>query len=370
MKGDSTDDALARAWAHLEPWLDGQRGSGPVAVILGGETTGLSFVRSLARRGVPTVLIGSQRLPGTYTRFGHVTMLPAPEHHEDAWVAFLESLGSHLSEPGALFPTSDISTLIVARHEERFRRRFRFVVPSLAATSRITNKRAQYELARNVGIPIPRTDFPGSTEDVVALSSELAFPCLLKPYEAHVARDTFSRASFPSQKVFVADTPSDMVVAYERVTSLGVPVMIQELIPGEDDSLFGYLAFLDHTGRERAWITKRKLRQNPPRYGDGSLQVTVDAPEVAELSRRLLRALEYRGFASVEYKRDSRDGSYRLMEVNPRAISGNQLAIGAGVDFPWIGYRYLTGTYPESTPVVRGRAGVKYVHEWSDFRPS
>lgn len=143
--------------------------------------------------------------------------------------------------------------------------------------------------------------------------------------------------------------------------------MVQEIVPGGDRNLYGYLAFWGSNGEEVCWLTKQKLRQNPPLFGDGSLQTTVDEPEVARLSRKLLSAFEYRGFVGVEFKRDPRDGTFRLMEINPRTVSGNQMAITAGVDFPWIGYCYLQGERVDSA-ACRARPGVVYVNEEWDFK--
>ena len=85
-----------------------------------------------------------------------------------------------------------------------------------------------------------------------------------------------------------------------------------------------------------------------------------------DLSRELLRKFVYRGLVAVEFKHDARDGTYRLMEINPRTVSGNQLAIRAGVDFPWIVYQYLV--YPGACPPVNGfRPGVKHVNESWDL---
>jgi predicted ATP-grasp superfamily ATP-dependent carboligase len=92
-------------------------------------------------------------------------------------------------------------------------------------------------------------------------------------------------------------------------------------------------------------------------------------PEVRALSLRLLEALNYRGFVAVEFKRDPRDGTYRLMEINPRTASGNQLAISAGVDFPWIGYQHLAATGPANTPPPPPfRVGVGWVSELWDLQ--
>ena len=46
----------------------------------------------------------------------------------------------------------------------------------------------------------------------------------------------------------------------------------------------------------------------------------------------------YSGFACVEWKQDSRDGQYRLIEINARQNLSSTLAVSCGIDFPWIEY--------------------------------
>jgi predicted ATP-grasp superfamily ATP-dependent carboligase len=92
----------------------------------------------------------------------------------------------------------------------------------------------------------------------------------------------------------------------------------------------------------------------------------VEAPEVADLSRRLLRAFDYRGFVCTEFKRDAASGIYSLIEINPRAGAGNQMAITAGVDIPWIGYRHLTGSDGDAGKGAVFRPGVEFVNEELD----
>jgi D-aspartate ligase len=357
----ASDAALAAD--RLGPWLDEQKGSQPVAVVFGGDSNPLSFVRSLGRRRIPTLMMESWRAPGTYTRFGEVAVLPDLISHPEAWLEFLEIVGTRLAQPAVLFPTSDRSMLLVAQHHERLERHFRFLVPELETVEGMVDKRAQYELVQREGIPMSRVDFPTSVEDAARIAGEVSYPCLVKPYVSDMARSVLAGTPFGGKKLFVVRSRSELLDTYERIVDLGVTVMIMELVPGPDSAIFGYMGFWDGDRRERAWVVKQKLRQNPPGFGDGSLQITVDAPEVAALSRPLLRSLGYRGFVDIEFKRDDRDGSLRLMEVNPRTVSGNQIAIEAGVDFPWIAYRHLTGADAGSEPVTRGRVGVKYVHE-------
>jgi len=348
------------AWGNLDRWLARNRGPQALAIVFGGSCNGLSFLRSLGRRGVPTLLLESERYLGTFTRFGKVLMLPPVNAAPDLWEEVLAYVAARLDQPGVIFATSDELCLFVSQREAALKRHYRLLMPDATTMQQIVNKRSQYEIAQAAGIPVPAIHFPESPAAAARVAAAMTYPCLLKPYTSHTARKKLQG------KVAVVQTAEELRAAYERITGKGITVMIQEIIPGADSELFGYMAFWDEAGREVTWVTKRKLRQFPPQFGDGSFQVTVDAPEVAELSRRLLRAFRYRGFVTVEFKRSARDQVCRLIEINPRTVSGNQLAICAGVDFPWLGYQHLTGA--SAGTVAPFRVGVKYVNEEWDVQ--
>lgn len=334
----------------------------PLAIILGASVNGLSFARSLGRKGIPTLTLDSDSLVGAYSRYTRfVRHAPLDEQPGDL-LRLLEAIGSWLDMPGVLLPTSDEHGLIVSQKKELLSRYFHFVVPDYETMQNIVNKRRQYALAEASGVPVPKSYFPESVEEVQVIADEVSFPCILKPYKAHEGRKKISK------KVAVVESREDLVLRYRQIAGGTVEFMVQEIIPGEDTELFGYLAFWDAEGRERSWLTKRKIRQNPPDYGDGSLQETVDAPEVADLSRRLLKNFSYRGFVGVEFKFDARDKTFRLIEINPRTVSGNQLAISAGIDFPVIGYQYLTGMDVDACDSPTFQVGVKYVNEEWDVK--
>jgi predicted ATP-grasp superfamily ATP-dependent carboligase len=347
----------------LEGWLKKSCKKNPLAIILGGSVNGLSFARSLGRRGVPTLLLDSDPLLGTFTRYGKVMLLPPADEQPEDWIDLLEFVASRVDSPAVLFPTSDVHCLWISQHREQLGQHFRFLIPPAETVEQIVNKRLQHTIARAAGIAVPNAYYPESIEELQRLAPGLVYPCLLKPYNSHKGRKRLAK-----RKVLVVDSQKELLCAYERLTVGNLPFMIQEIIPGEDTALYGYLGFWDAEGCERGWVTKKKLRQSPPYYGDGSLQITVEAPEVAELSRCLLRAFNYRGFVNIEFKYDARDRTYRLMEINPRSAASNQLAISAGMDFPWIGYQYLTATDPEAIPAQSFRPLVKCVNEEWDIQ--
>ena len=347
---------------NVARWLETRRGGEAVAVVLGASVNGLSFARSLGRRGVPVILVDSARSIGLYSRYAKSVALPR-DASDETMLGVLDAIGARLDRPAALFPTSDASCLLVAEHRPRLERHFRFLLPDRDTVARIVDKSAQYEVARAAGVPLPVTCVPRSAAELEEAGRTVRYPALLKPFRSH-RRPAAMRD--PGMKVMVAGSAAELRAAYDRAVAMQIDVVLQEVVPGDDSAIYGYWGFWDAVGRERAWVTRRKIRQSPPGFGDGSVQQTVDAPEVAELSRRLLRAFAYRGFAGVEFKRDARDGTLRLIELNARTESGNQLAISAGVDLPWIGYCDLVGDVGAIDAVAR--PGVQLVNEEWDLK--
>ena len=69
--------------------------------------------------------------------------------------------------------------------------------------------------------------------------------------------------------------------------------------------------------------------------------------DAVDAALRLLGAFDYFGLSQVEFKRDPRDGKFKLMEINPRLWQWHGLAAACGVDLPRIAYADLVGETPE-----------------------
>jgi predicted ATP-grasp superfamily ATP-dependent carboligase len=124
--------------------------------------------------------------------------------------------------------------------------------------------------------------------------------------------------------------------------------MLQEIIPGPDGAGVNYNAYT--VGAQPvAEFTARKVRNSPSRWGSPRVAVSERVEEVMEPGRRLLAAIGYEGFSCTEWKRDERDGEFKLMEVNGRHNLSSMLAVRCGIDFPWIEYRHrVDGVLPDS----------------------
>ncbi|TPW15454.1 MAG: ATP-grasp protein-like protein, partial [bacterium] len=180
------------------------------------------------------------------------------------------------------------------------------------------------------------------------------FPCLVKPVVSHLFVAEFG------VKNFRAADASQLRSMLERCAASGHAVMVQEIIPGPDADIYQCLMHLDsRSGSSTAFIT-RKLRQNPPGFGVARVAVShAPIPEIEAWTLGMLRRIGFTGLALAEFKRDSRDGSWKLMEINGRLPRSNLLSARCGLNFPMMAGRDLAGAEP--LPAVRYEVGVHWI---------
>ena len=153
----------------------------------------------------------------------------------------------------------------------------------------------------------------------------------------------------------------ELLARYDEASGLVEPetIMVQELIPGGGDCQFSYGA-LCKDGQVLASLVAQRIRQHPPNFGQGSTCVeTVNRAEVEESARRLLAAVRYSGLIEVEFKYDSRDGRYKVLDLNARAWAWHSLGSRSGIDFPYLLWRLLHG---ERIPEARAQTGVRWLN--------
>src|SRR5207249_5434492 len=124
-------------------------------------------------------------------------------------------------------------------------------------------------------------------------------------------------------------------------------------------------AALCREGRPLASLVAQRTRQWPMDFGRASTYVeTVEAADVEECARRVLAALRFDGIVEIEFKRDTRDGRLKLLDINPRVWGWHSLGRAAGVDFPYLLWRLLRREQGDGR---RGRAGGRRVRALSDL---
>jgi len=79
-----------------------------------------------------------------------------------------------------------------------------------------------------------------------------------------------------------------------------------------------------------------RLHSFPNSGGPSTDRISIEMPELVDMSERLLKFLKWQGVAMVEWKIDPDTNIPYLLEINPRFWGSLELAIRSGVDFPRI----------------------------------
>jgi predicted ATP-grasp superfamily ATP-dependent carboligase len=291
-----------------------------------GWVNGLAAIRSLGRAGIEVVAVDYRQSPlGFRSRYARPLRVPDPAEDEGGFVEAVAGAG-----PGVVFPTHDPPLNALARNAKQLEG-FLFPFPDWSVLESIQDKRHQLETARAAGVDIPETLYPSSASEAAGLP----LPVLVKPRHP----DGFKREF--GKQAFRAETKAELERAYADAEPFGP--MVQELIPGGDDELYSLGSYLRADGEALGLFSGRKLKQVPPLIGTCRVGEAVWVQDVVDAGLRLLRGLRFHGISQVEFKRDPRDGRYKLMEVNPRLWQWHGLAAACGVDLPLIAYRDLTG---------------------------
>jgi D-aspartate ligase len=330
----------------------------PGAIVIGGDYQGLGIARSLGRRGIPVCVIDDETSIARASRYVRKVVRVGDLRSEGSVLDALALARQRLGLSGwVIFPTRDETVAAIAANREALRHDFRVPTPDLASVRRAWDKRETYRLATELRIPIPRTWFPRAEADLVTIDTGV--PAVIKP----AIKEHFFYAS--RAKAWRADGSAELLSTFRRAAEIvdEGEVIVQEMIPGGGEEQYAYCAFF-RDGHAVASMTVRRCRQHPSDFGRASTYVeTITRPELAELSARFLGAIGYYGLVELEYKRDPRDGAFKLLDVNARTWGYHTLGPAAGVDFPYLLYRDQTGA---SVDEAHARPAVRWVRLATD----
>jgi D-aspartate ligase len=329
--------------------MTGPPGGLAAAVVLGD----MDLVRPLVLADIPVAVVTP---PGDSARRSRYTTTIGdwdPASPNDGLVDGLVHWGRRQQKRPVLFYQSDAHLRFVARHEDRLRQGFDFLLDPQAP--RMVRKDMFAELAATVGLPVPATrTFQAGEHQPANVLGDLPFPVILKPAER---MDHLWTSVEPAGKATVVNTAGNLSALWPRLVEFGRPLVAQRYIPGPESMIESYHVYVADGGHIAAEFTGRKIRTLPQAYGHTTALVITWTPDVAQLGRDVVRALGLTGVAKMDFKR-ALDGTLHLLEVNPRFTLWHHAAARAGVNVPALVHADLTGR--PHPPGRRVRPGVRW----------
>lgn len=309
-------------------------------------------IRSLARQGIEVHVGDSSPLAmSRFSRYARsFTNLPnffvEPEKYVNEVCKALNKTGAKVLMPCH----EDIG--IFAQHRDRLPEDVRFVIPGMDDYKLSEDKFAFLQLAKEAGCPVPQTFEISSLANVDDAAEAFDGPVIVKARTGNSAKGV----RLVRKKEQLHETFTDLIDTYNLPQDRW-PI-VQEFLPGEAAGV----CLLYINGKCVASFAEKYLRcKEPGRFGTSTMRVSFDNQQLISHAVAVMDKLQWHGVAHLDFIAD-KDGTFKLIEINPRLWGALSLAVYAGVDFPYLWYLAATdGEIPVLNNTQNGQIKCRWV---------
>jgi predicted ATP-grasp superfamily ATP-dependent carboligase len=320
----------------------------------------LVTMRSLGRRGmrvaaleISSLIEKSRHVPTFSSRWcQRAYVAPGYEQDTEPFLTYLKQL---LTTTGArvLIPSSDGTLAVLRAHREELGKLVHIALAKEAALSIAINKDQTLEIAERLGVGVPRGVMVKAVDEVADAIHEVDLPAVVKPVESWM----WGERQGVRLICHLVTTPDEARQAVEELTQDGGSILFQQFLSGKRESM----SFLYAHGTMYARFAQWAKRMQPPLGGTSVYRQSIAIPEdIGGQAERLVREIELEGYSEVEFRRDSAGKPY-LMEVNPRLSASVEVAVRAGVDFPYLFYQWANGDPIDRVEQYRTGGWMRYL---------
>lgn len=218
-----------------------------------------------------------------------------------------------------IVPMNDYSALFLSRNKERLSKYSKIAVNDWPIFNLAIDKLNTMRICEKYDIPSPKTFLSDKPFDELEIK-KLRFPVVVKPRTAC--------GSIGFNIVKDKDKLCKLLLEYDH--SLG-PLLIQEYIP-QSGSQYGAEVFRDKKGNFTTLIIDEKPRWFPLDGGSPTMNFTIENKRMEQICKDLLNAMNWNGYANIDFVVDSRTNEPLIIEVNARISAAVKLCYVSGVN--------------------------------------
>ncbi|MGY3039981.1 D-aspartate ligase [Rhodanobacter sp. TND4EL1] len=310
------------------------------AIVMGRGPTALGILRCLHLAGVPAYVACP---PGDHvTRSRWYRPTPGPTAWDGSLGPDTADVLRNMPLPEAVLiaGADDAALWLADLPQSVLGERFRVSTSSRQSQEILQDKSRFAALLEDKAIPHPPTFRINSVADIDAIPFDSMDRMFIKPVNSQKFSDV------TGVKGIWVKRKEDIYAAWQRLHEQGFQLMVQEYVPGSSADHYFVDGFRDASGAMTGLFARRRLRISPPDFGNSSYCQSIPIAHLqapVENLTDLLAAVGYRGIFSAEFKRDARDGQYRILEVNTRAWTYVEFAARCGVNVCEMAYQDALG---------------------------
>lgn len=229
----------------------------------------------------------------------------------------------------AVFSLNDLELPILAANKDRFAALgVNVIVSSPEVIDICFDKYKTSQWVESLGLNAPKTYIRLADVKKALAAGEISFPLFMKPRWGSGSIGLESIADMEELDIYYNLLMKKIKKTILANASVGDEyIMIQEKLTGDE---FGLDVMNDLTGNNLGVSVKQKLAM---RAGETDKAITVDLPQVREIGTVIGCNLKHIGNLDVDIMQRS-DGTYCVLELNPRFGGGFPFSYEAGVNFP------------------------------------
>jgi len=303
----------------------------------------MTAIWSLGKKGIAISAVAFEDIPvkerlGFYSKYvtrQHV--IPSPRQSSKYFINSLSEIGKNIQKrtgekPILIVPSSATHETIV-RYDDTIKLYFDYMLVSKEHLERANNTQKLSEVAEAIGVPYPWTTYLNDGEDIASLSKRIVYPVVVKyKYAEKLNLKPHERYKIIHDKIHFQEV-------YKRMHAIQAQPLVQSYISG-----YGYAvsAVFDEHHQPVEIFCHKRIREYPISGGPSTLCESVWDDRMVNYAIQLLTALNWKGFAMVEFK-GVLEGDLMLMEINPRFWGSMMLSLQSGCDLPFAYYKSVLG---------------------------
>ena len=273
-------------------------------------------------------LIG--KAPMAFTSVSDITNIKIEDNLWDS-KTFVETLINYAKNKKSiqkilLVGTNDNYVKLIIENKSLLEEYYVFNYPDIDIVNNLLIKEKFYSVYKDMGLDMPETYIYkcNQNDDINKIKKHFKeYPIIIKPsdgVEYHYLKETLD-------KVYKAKNEEELENIILKIEKAGYNnnLIIQEFIPGDDSALFDSIFYVGKNKKAQiATFAQIGLQEHTP-TGIGNCTVLVNGfdehgykEELIYKLKDFLEKIGYQGFCEFDMKYDSRDGKYKVLEINPR----------------------------------------------------
>jgi predicted ATP-grasp superfamily ATP-dependent carboligase len=284
----------------------------------------LYVIRSLGRRGYYITALNNKKDSGTVLGFFSKYTKNKASLIGNNKTEKLKELIELCKDHDIIIPISTRSISFINKHKNLLKKHIKFLIPDSAPFKIASDKYLTKKIALKNKIFTPKI-YEISKNELNKKIKDINFPVVIKFKDEK--RNIYWR---PQDRYVIVYNKKEFIKKFNEFNKIG-KILVEEYISGQG---YGFSALFDEKSELKAFFCHKRLREYPVTGGPSTFCQSIKDKKLVKLGEKILKDLNWKGVAMVEFKLDNKDNKFKLLEINPRFWGSLPLAIVSGVDFP------------------------------------